>query len=60
MDPQKTLLDYKKLRLKTLKGRRKFVKIKKKIELKEDDKLINIVPSNSFEVKFTLDYKKVL
>ncbi len=44
--------------LKTLKGRRKFVKIKKKIELKEDDKLINIVPSNSFEVKFTLDYKK--
>ena len=44
--------------LKTLKGKRKFVKIKKKIELKEDDKLINIVPSNSFEVKFTLDYKK--
>ena len=44
--------------LKTLKGKRKVVKIKKKIELKEDDKLINIVPSNSFEVKFTLDYKK--
>ena len=44
--------------LKTLRGKRKFVKIKKKIELKEDDKLINIAPANSFEVKFTLDYKK--
>ena len=44
--------------LKTLGGKRKFVKIKKKIELKEDDKFINIVPANSFEVKFTLDYKK--
>ena len=44
--------------LKTLGGKRKFVKIKKKIELKEDDKLINITPGNSFEVKFTLEYKK--
>ena len=44
--------------LKTLRGKRKFVKIKKKIELKEDDKLINITPGNSFEVKFTLEYKK--
>jgi len=44
--------------IKTLRGKRKFVKIKKKIELKEDDKFINIVPANSFEVKFTLDYKK--
>ena len=48
----------KKSGLKPLKGKRKFVKIKKKIELKEDDKLINIAPANSFEVKFTLDYKK--
>ena len=44
--------------LKTLRGKRKFVKIKKKIELKEDDKLINITPGNIFEVKFTLEYKK--
>ena len=44
--------------LKTLGGKRKFVKIKKKIELKEDDKLINITPGNIFEVKFTLEYKK--
>ena len=45
--------------LKTLEGKRKFVKIKKKIELKEDEKLINIVPTNNnFEVKFTLNYKK--
>ena len=45
--------------LKTLEGKRKFVKIKKKIELKEDKKLISIAPNNnSFEVKFTLDYKK--
>tara|TARA_B100000586_G_scaffold228439_1_gene176630 strand:+ start:943 stop:1872 length:930 start_codon:yes stop_codon:yes gene_type:complete len=45
--------------LKNLEGKRKFVKIKKKIELKEDEKLINIVPTNNnFEVKFTLNYKK--
>ena len=44
--------------LKTLEGKRKFIKIKKKIELKEDDKSININPTkNSFEVKFTLHYK---
>ena len=42
--------------LKNLEGKRKFVKIKKKIELKEDEKLINIVPTNNnFEVKFTLN-----
>jgi len=45
--------------LKTLEGKRKFVRIKKKVELKEDDKLINIIPANNnFEVKFTLHYKK--
>ena len=44
--------------LKTLKGKRKFVKIKRQIELKENDKSIKITPTNSFEVKFTLDYKK--
>tara|TARA_B100001029_G_C15008447_1_gene422625 strand:- start:180 stop:1109 length:930 start_codon:yes stop_codon:yes gene_type:complete len=49
----------KKCGVKTLEGKRKFVKIKKKIEFKEDDKLINIIPSNgNFEVKFTLSYKK--
>tara|TARA_Y100000768_G_C23889253_1_gene639254 strand:- start:60 stop:989 length:930 start_codon:yes stop_codon:yes gene_type:complete len=45
--------------LKTLEGKRKFIKIKKKVELKEDDKSINITPTtNNFEVKFTLNYKK--
>ena len=45
--------------LKNLEGKRKFVKIKKKIEMKEDEKLINIVPTNNnFKVKFTLNYKK--
>jgi len=45
--------------LKTLEGKRKFVKIKKKVELKEDDKSINITPTNnSFEVKFTLHYER--
>ena len=48
----------KKSGLKTLEGKRKFVKIKKKIELKEGEKKINIIPSNnSFDVKFTLNYK---
>ncbi len=48
----------KKSGLKTLEGKRKFVKIKKKIELKEGEKKINITPSNnSFDVKFTLNYK---
>ena len=45
--------------LKTLEGKRKFIKIKKKVELKEQEKSINITPkNNSFEVKFTLNYKK--
>ncbi len=45
--------------LKTLEGKRKFIKIKKKVELKEDDKLINIVPTkNNLDVKFTLHYKR--
>ncbi len=45
--------------LKNLEGKRKFVKIKKKVELKEDEKFININPTkNSFEVKFTLNYKR--
>ncbi len=48
----------KKSGLKTLKGKRKFVKIKKKVELKDDDKLISIYPCvREFTVKFKLDYK---
>ena len=48
----------KKSGLKTLKGKRKFVKIKKKVELKDDDKLISINPCvREFTVKFKLDYK---
>ncbi|MBH90605.1 MAG: UDP-3-O-[3-hydroxymyristoyl] N-acetylglucosamine deacetylase [Candidatus Marinimicrobia bacterium] len=48
----------KKSGLKPLKGKRKFVKIKKKVELKDDDKLISINPCVSeFTVKFKLDYK---
>ena len=43
--------------LKILKGKRKFVKIKKVIEFKDNDKYIKVSPSNNFEVKFTLDYK---
>ena len=45
---------------KSLKGKRKFVKIVKKIELRdEDNKIISIYPTtkNQFSVKFTLDYK---
>ncbi len=49
----------KKCGLKNQEGKRKFVKIKKKIELKKDEKLISIVPTNNnFKVKFTLNYKK--
>jgi len=45
--------------LKTLKGKRQFIKIKKKIEFKENDKSINITPAtNNFEVKFTLNYER--
>ena len=46
--------------LKTLEGKRKFVRIKNKIELKkEDGKFINIKPTNqAFEAKFTLNYDK--
>ena len=46
--------------LKTLEGKRKFVRIKNKIELKkEDGKFINIKPTNQvFEAKFTLNYDK--
>tara|TARA_Y100001970_G_scaffold267113_1_gene356631 strand:- start:776 stop:1705 length:930 start_codon:yes stop_codon:yes gene_type:complete len=45
--------------LKILEGKRKFVKIKKKVELKEDNRSINITPTNNnFEVKFTLHYEK--
>ena len=45
--------------LKTLGGKRKFVRVKEEIQLKkEDGKFINIKPSNkTFEVKFTLNYK---
>ncbi len=46
--------------LKTLEGKRKFVRIKNEIELKkEDGKFINIKPTNqAFEAKFTLNYDK--
>ena len=46
--------------LKTLEGKRKFVRIKKSVELKkEDGRLINAIPSSqTFEVKFTLNYTK--
>ncbi len=45
--------------LKTLEGKRQFIKIKKKIEFKEDDKSINIAPAaNNFEVRFTLNYER--
>ena len=45
--------------LKILEGKRKFVKIKNKVELKEDNRSINITPTNNnFEVKFTLHYEK--
>ena len=44
--------------IKILEGKRKFVKIKKLIELKENEKFIKISPTNNtFEVKFTLNYK---
>jgi len=44
--------------VKNLEGKRKFIKIKKKVELRDDEKLINIIPENdNFKVKFTLDYK---
>ena len=45
--------------LKTLEGKRQFIKIKKKIELKEEERSINITPTNNkFEVKFTLHYER--
>ena len=44
--------------VKNLEGKRKFIKIKKKVELRDNEKLINIIPENdNFKVKFTLDYK---
>jgi UDP-3-O-[3-hydroxymyristoyl] N-acetylglucosamine deacetylase len=47
--------------LKILNKKREFIKITKKIELKQNDKYISIEPSdNSFTVKFTLDYKNSL
>ena len=46
--------------LKTLEGKRKFVRVKKSVELKkEDGRSISVKPSNqTFDVKFTLNYKK--
>ena len=46
--------------LKVLEGKRKFVRIKNKIELKtQDGKIIYIKPSNqTLDVKFTLNYEK--
>ena len=43
--------------LKKLEGKRKFVKIKKTVKLKEGDKFISISPTDdNFKVKFTLHY----
>jgi len=46
--------------LKTLEGKRKFVRVKKSVELKkEDGRTISVKPSSqTFDVKFTLNYKK--
>ncbi len=46
--------------LKTLEGKRKFVRVKKSVELKKQDgRQINVKPSSqTFDVKFTLNYKK--
>ena len=45
--------------LKSLEGKRKFIKIKKKVELKDNEKSIKIIPStNTFNVKFTLNYER--
>ncbi len=46
--------------LKTLEGKRKFVRVKKSVELKkEDGRSISVKPSNqTFDVIFTLNYKK--
>ena len=47
--------------LKILNKKREFIKITKKIELKQNDKYISIEPSdNFFTVKFTLGYKNSL
>ena len=44
--------------LKKLEGKRKFVKIKKTVKLKEGDKFISISPADdNFKVKFTLHYE---
>ena len=44
--------------LKTQAGKRKFVKIKNNVELREGEKFINIKPTNkNFDVKFTLKYE---
>ena len=46
--------------LKTLEGKRNFVRVKKSVELKkEDGRSISVKPSTqTFDVKFTLNYKK--
>jgi UDP-3-O-[3-hydroxymyristoyl] N-acetylglucosamine deacetylase len=47
--------------LKILNKKREFIKITKKIELRQNDKYISIEPSdNFFTVKFTLGYKNPL
>ena len=44
--------------LKIQAGKRKFVKIKNNVELREGEKFINIKPTNkNFDVKFTLKYE---
>ena len=47
----------KKCGLKSLEGKRKYIKIKKKVELSDGKKFINIKPDNNLEIKFTLNYK---
>ena len=45
--------------LKIQEGKRKFVKIKKTVQIKDGEKFINIKPKDkNFDVKFTLKYEK--
>ena len=48
---------FKKLKLKVLEKKRKFLKILEKIELNFGEKKISIEPSESLKVDFTLNYK---
>ena len=48
---------FKKVDLKTLETKRKYLKILEKINLVDGDRNISIEPSNSFEVNFNLKYE---